>query len=322
MIVSKRLSEPVNSLLCNEEEREIHIRNVRRGISLLILGLLLVSYSSLSKHQASAVATGIGINKAGPANAHIGATISYTISVINLGDYWIRNITVTDRFPNGTISTWHVPDLAPLLQMGHQYAIFGIQYTIGQADVLPEQPPHIVNHAEVVGYADVGGLPEPVSAQTDFPTFIGQPPVAYFTVSPELAQTGQVVTFDASGSYDPDGHIVKYEWDWEGDGTYDFDAGTNPIATHTYPLDGTYYPRLRVTDNDGFTNETTRRLDVMSFAPVGGYSVSLYHIESPYAPTAYLFQAVVLAAFTIMSYHLRSRIILRREKKRRLSARL
>lgn len=289
----------------SKEEKGIHTGCALRALFLVVFGLSLISYSSMTTNQASGLfGTGIGINKVGPVNAQVGATVAYSISVINLGDYWIRNITVTDRFPNDTIATWNIPDLAPLLQMGHQYAVLGITYTLREEDVLPEQPRHIVNHAEVAGSADVGGLSAPVAAQTDFPTFIGVPPVAYFTLSPEPAQIGQVVTFDASGSYDPDGQIVRYEWDWEGDGTYDFDAGTNPIASHSYPHEGTYYPRLRVTDNDGLTNETSRRLDVMSFAPVGGYSVSLRRAETSYPQATYLVYVFLLVAVITTSRYL------------------
>ena len=34
------------------------------------------------------------------------------------------------------------------------------------------------------------------------------------------------MTFDASASADPDGTIAKYEWDLDGNGTYETDTGT------------------------------------------------------------------------------------------------
>jgi PKD repeat protein len=52
---------------------------------------------------------------------------------------------------------------------------------------------------------------------------------------------------------DPDGYIVLFEWDFDGDGTYDWDnatAGTETgTATHVYELAGTYYAKFRATDN-------------------------------------------------------------------------
>src|SRR6185503_19110008 len=41
----------------------------------------------------------------------------------------------------------------------------------------------------------------------------GEPPVASFTATPNPVPTGTAVNFDAAASSDPDGTIVKYEWD-------------------------------------------------------------------------------------------------------------
>ena len=64
-------------------------------------------------------------------------------------------------------------------------------------------------------------------------------------------------------SSDPDGSIVNYEWDLDGDGSFETNSGTNPIVTHTYTAEGegTYNVRLRVTDNGGATDLAVRTLD-------------------------------------------------------------
>ena len=54
------------------------------------------------------------------------------------------------------------------------------------------------------------------------------------------------VTFNASGSTDPDGSVSAYFWDF-GDGT----TGTGAIVQHTYTLPGTFRASLVVTDNSG-----------------------------------------------------------------------
>jgi PKD repeat protein len=95
-----------------------------------------------------------------------------------------------------------------------------------------------------------------------------QPPAASFTFSPSPGYTESPITFDASGSTDSDGQIVKYEWDWTADGTYD-EAGTSPTASHAYSPAGTYTARLRVTDNDGQTGTTERTVQVMDGVPPG-----------------------------------------------------
>jgi PKD repeat protein len=58
------------------------------------------------------------------------------------------------------------------------------------------------------------------------------------------------VSFDGTGSSDPDGSIVAYDWDY-GDGTVDFDAG--PVPSHTYTASGDYQVTLTVTDDAGDT---------------------------------------------------------------------
>jgi hypothetical protein len=72
-------------------------------------------------------------------------------------------------------------------------------------------------------------------------------PIAEFTMSPRYAKLGQDVKFDASGSYDPDGTIVSYEWDF-GDGTTEI---SSPVVKHAYTSRGFYTVILKVTDNDG-----------------------------------------------------------------------
>jgi len=65
------------------------------------------------------------------------------------------------------------------------------------------------------------------------------------------------VRFDASGSYDPDGSIVKYIWDF-GDGA----SGTGKIVAHTYSRAGTYTVRLTVQDDRGATDVETKTIQV------------------------------------------------------------
>lgn len=61
---------------------------------------------------------------------------------------------------------------------------------------------------------------------------------------------GQTVGFDASASTDPDGPIAKYEWDIDGDGTFER-TGVKVLGSYSAPtLAGV---TLRVTDTDGLT---------------------------------------------------------------------
>jgi hypothetical protein len=77
-----------------------------------------------------------------------------------------------------------------------------------------------------------------------------QQPVAAFTYSPQIPGPGDVITFNASTSHDPDGRIVQYLWDL-GDGTVA--NVTNPTITHSYSVDGNYTVELTVVDDGGAT---------------------------------------------------------------------
>jgi parallel beta-helix repeat protein len=85
------------------------------------------------------------------------------------------------------------------------------------------------------------------------------PPVANFTYAPELPLADSLVTFNASSSYDQDGTIVSYRWDFD-DGN--ITTTTDPIITHVYTAQSTYNVSLTVTDNDGLNNSITISITV------------------------------------------------------------
>jgi len=83
------------------------------------------------------------------------------------------------------------------------------------------------------------------------------PPIASFTYSPENPIVNQTITFNASPSYDPDGFITNYKWDF-GDGT----NATGKIVTHSYSAKGAYKVTLTVTDNNGTKDTATQNISV------------------------------------------------------------
>jgi PKD repeat protein len=88
------------------------------------------------------------------------------------------------------------------------------------------------------------------------------PPVADFTATPNPASVSETVQFDASESWDPEGYVITFQWDWEGDGTWDTGAGVNPLATHAYDTAGYYSATLKVTDEQGMFATLTIIIEV------------------------------------------------------------
>ncbi|HAZ27527.1 TPA: hypothetical protein DCY67_02765 [Candidatus Acetothermia bacterium] len=84
---------------------------------------------------------------------------------------------------------------------------------------------------------------------------LNRPPVAQFTYAPTTPVVGTAVTFNAIMSYDPDGSIVAYAWDLNGDGAVD---RTGPVVTWAYPAAGAFIVTLYVTDNAGATGQATQ----------------------------------------------------------------
>ncbi len=79
------------------------------------------------------------------------------------------------------------------------------------------------------------------------------PPVASFEATKTVVVVNEEITFDASESYDSDGSIVFYRWDWNGDGIFDNEY-TQPYATHSFSEAGEYTVTLQVEDNNGSVN--------------------------------------------------------------------
>ncbi|SEG39979.1 Glucose/arabinose dehydrogenase, beta-propeller fold [Thermomonospora echinospora] len=73
------------------------------------------------------------------------------------------------------------------------------------------------------------------------------------------------VKFDASKSTDTEEGPLTYDWDFDGDGTFDASGVT---ATHTYTELGLYYARLRVTDSGGRAALISTEISVGNTAPV------------------------------------------------------
>ena len=77
-----------------------------------------------------------------------------------------------------------------------------------------------------------------------------RPPVAVATANPTAGGAPLDVTFNGTGSSDPDaGDTISYAWDLDEDGLYDDSTAAQP--SRTYSTAGDHVIRLRVTDNAG-----------------------------------------------------------------------
>lgn len=97
-------------------------------------------------------------------------------------------------------------------------------------------------------------------------------PVAVATAVPNPAVAGQVIALTGENSFhqDPNRTIVKWEWDLDNNGTFEFVGLTTTVS---FPVVGTYPVKLRVTDDAGTPATATTTLNILVTTP-------------PVAPTA------------------------------------
>jgi len=84
-----------------------------------------------------------------------------------------------------------------------------------------------------------------------------QAPVANFSVSPAAGNTETLFVFDGGNSFDVDGQIVSYQWNFR-DGT----TASEAMVQHQFPGSGDYNVKLTVTDDEGATGQTVTTVAV------------------------------------------------------------
>jgi hypothetical protein len=96
-----------------------------------------------------------------------------------------------------------------------------------------------------------------------------QAPVAEFEVDNPPVYQNESAVFNATESYDIDGEIVKYEWNWKAEADDEYEDSTeNATINHTYNVTGEYVVQLRVTDNDGLTDTVTKTYNVSELSNI------------------------------------------------------
>jgi hypothetical protein len=111
-------------------------------------------------------------------------------------------------------------------------------------------------------------------------------PLASLSASPAAVAGGGEVSFDASGSSDPEGLQLRYVWDLDGNGSFETAGGTSPTVTKAYSSSTTLAARVRVSDPHGATAVagTPVRVDgvrpVLTQLRVRGSSIT-YRLSEP-----------------------------------------
>ena len=113
-------------------------------------------------------------------------------------------------------------------------------------------------------------------------------PVAVIN-GPYSGVAGQSMSFSSSGSHDPDGNIVEYNWNF-GDGY----TATSANPSHAYRNAGTYTVTLTVRDNQGATNTATTSCTIEALPPDDGNG------GFPWLPVLAVF--IVAAAVAVYFY--------------------
>jgi PKD repeat protein len=90
-----------------------------------------------------------------------------------------------------------------------------------------------------------------------------QIPIAFFDWYPTRPCVNKNIIFNASESYDPDGNIIHFQWDWDDDGIYD-EIVNDPIIYHNWTNTGNYTISLKVVDNHGGETSVERIVNIFN----------------------------------------------------------
>jgi PKD repeat protein/predicted secreted protein len=189
-------------------------------------------------------------------------TAIVTVAVHDAAHAPMANATVTGFWSSGSTASCitGADGLCQVTQGGLNKNIASIDWTVQD-----------VTHSTFTYDAAANQDPDGDSDGTTIRVYLepptNQPPVATFTYNCSDLSCG----FDGSGSYDPDGTVAGYAWNF-GDGN----SASGSTASHTYAAAGTYSVVLIVTDDGGATGSDTQAVAV---GGGGGSTMYVFSIE-------------------------------------------
>jgi len=80
--------------------------------------------------------------------------------------------------------------------------------------------------------------------------------------APETAKIGDEVTFSAGDSQVPEGRVVQYSWDFDGDGNFSY-TSQKPTSSHSFFAPGRHEVALSILDNRGNRAKTRKLVRVV-----------------------------------------------------------
>ncbi len=148
-----------------------------------------------------------------------------------------------------------------------------VAFATTEAGVVTQQPVTLVEGTRnyAVRVTDTAGNSQVASIRVDVPS--NRPQVGI--TGPKVVVTGSNFTLDASGTSVRRGSISNYEWDRDGDGTFEFSTGATPRLPLSLTRRGLHTIRLRATGSDGGTNTAEISVEARLAPPNGRPGVSI-----------------------------------------------
>jgi len=220
--------------------------------------------------------------------------VKYNATALNCTGIWINSSDPTFIFRQYRTEPIIPPAQPPCIEGGFGYVLLGASLLFNKVTVTDGLLCQInfttkAQGTSLIEVVPTGGQPFDTFLSTAYvpdilfdigPHFsvtvaTKTPPVASFFIFTQNPEVNQRVYFNAYDSYDPDGVIISYFWDY-GDGNTENLTGIT--ANHTYTIGGRHIVNLTVTDNDGLSDSSAREL-LIGTPPIGSFAFSPTEIQ-------------------------------------------